>query len=51
MKTTNKHLVKKENVIDFLNTHHCEVVMTLGAGDIDGLIKPIEKLLLEKLLS
>jgi UDP-N-acetylmuramate--alanine ligase len=49
MKSTNKFLVKKENVIDFLKTHPPQVVMTLGAGDIDALILPIEDLLKEKL--
>jgi UDP-N-acetylmuramate--alanine ligase len=43
----NKFLVKKENVIEFLKTHPPQVVMTLGAGDIDSLIEPIEKLLNE----
>jgi len=42
MTCKNKSLVKKEHVIDFLKTQHCEVVMTLGAGDIDTLIGPIE---------
>jgi UDP-N-acetylmuramate--alanine ligase len=49
MNCTQKFLVKKENVIDFLKTHQPEVVMTLGAGDIDTLILPIEDLLKEKL--
>jgi UDP-N-acetylmuramate--alanine ligase len=49
MKSTNKFLVKKENVIEFLKTHPTQVVMTLGAGDIDALILPIEDLLKEKL--
>ena len=49
MKSTNKFLVKKENVIEFLKTHLPQVVMTLGAGDIDALILPIENLLKEKL--
>jgi UDP-N-acetylmuramate--alanine ligase len=48
MKSSNKFLVKKENVIEFLKTHLTQVVMTLGAGDIDALILPIEKLLNEK---
>jgi UDP-N-acetylmuramate--alanine ligase len=48
MKSANKFLVKKENVIEFLKTHPPQVVMTLGAGDIDTLILPIEKLLNEK---
>ncbi len=42
MTCKNKSLVKKEHVIDFLKTQQCEVVMTLGAGDIDTLIEPIE---------
>ena len=42
MTCKNRTLVKKENVIDFLKTQNCEVVMTLGAGDIDTLVEPIE---------
>jgi UDP-N-acetylmuramate--alanine ligase len=45
MKSKHKYLVKKENVIEFLKTQSVEVVMTLGAGDIDSLIEPIETLL------
>ena len=45
MKSTNKFLVKKENVIDFLKTHPPEVLLTMGAGDIDTLIQPITNLL------
>lgn len=48
MKLTKKFLIKKENIIDFLKTHPCEIVMTLGAGDIDSLITPIEQLLKER---
>ncbi len=40
-----KFLVKKENVLEFLKTHPPQVVMTLGAGDIDSLIEPIEDFL------
>ena len=47
MKSKNKFLVKKENVLEFLKTHQPQVVMTLGAGDIDSLIIPIEELLKE----
>lgn len=45
MKSTQKFLVKKENVLEFLKTHSPQVVMTLGAGDIDSLILPIEEML------
>lgn len=48
MTSKHKHLVKKENVIEFLRTHHCDVVMTLGAGDIDSLIQPIVEYLKTK---
>lgn len=48
MKSKEKFLVKKENVLEFLKTHPPQVVMTLGAGDIDSLIEPIEKLLSDK---
>jgi UDP-N-acetylmuramate--alanine ligase len=48
MKCREKFLVKKENVLDFLKTNPPQVLMTLGAGDIDSLIEPIENLLNEK---
>ena len=47
MTIENKFLVKKENVVEFLKSRKNEVVMTLGAGDIDSLIEPIEKYLKE----
>jgi UDP-N-acetylmuramate--alanine ligase len=45
MSIENKFLVKKENVVEFLKSRKNEVVMTLGAGDIDSLIEPIESYL------
>jgi UDP-N-acetylmuramate--alanine ligase len=48
MNCREKFLVKKEKVLEFLKTHPPQVVMTLGAGDIDSLIEPIEQLLNEK---
>jgi len=47
MKSKEKFLVKKENVLEFLKTHPPQILMTLGAGDIDSLIEPIEKMLNE----
>ncbi len=47
MKCNKKFLLKKEKVVDFLKTHSSEVVMTLGAGDIDALVKPIQDALRE----
>lgn len=45
MKSKNKHLVQKENIIEFLKNNKIEVLMTLGAGDIDTLVEPISELL------
>lgn len=49
MKSTNKHLVKKENVLEFLKNKNIEVLMTMGAGDIDKLVTPIEELLKQRI--
>lgn len=49
MKNANKVLVKKQEVISFLENKQVEVLMTMGAGDIDTLVGPIEKLLSERL--
>ena len=49
MKSKNKRLLQKNEVLDFLKTHDIEVLMTLGAGDIDTLIEPIEGLLKKKI--
>ncbi len=46
MKSNNKHLVKKENILEFLKNKPFEVLITLGAGDVDTLVEPIEELLL-----
>ena len=37
--------LKKENVLDYLKNNRPEVLLTMGAGDIDKLAEPIEKLL------
>jgi len=47
MKITEKFLVRKENILDFLKIYPPQILMTLGAGDIDSLIVPIEELLKE----
>ena len=44
LKKTNlvdKQLCKKEDLLDILEERRPEVLLTLGAGDIDQLIKPI----------
>lgn len=45
VKSTNKKLVSKENLINELLVSKPEVVLTLGAGDIDALVKPIKEAL------
>lgn len=43
-----KILLKKEQLLDFLKLKKVEVLITLGAGDIERLLPDIEKLLKEK---
>ncbi len=45
MKIENKTLVTKETLMDELRKKELEVLMTLGAGDIDTFVVQIEKLL------
>jgi len=43
-----KHLVEKKDILDFLKSGYNEVIMTVGAGDIDTLTTPIRNWLKEK---
>lgn len=43
---TSKQLVTKENLLDTVTQKDIEVLLTLGAGDIDVFIKPIKNLLI-----
>jgi UDP-N-acetylmuramate--alanine ligase len=45
----NKILCQKEDVIDVLEKRNIEVLLTLGAGDIDQLVDPIRNFLSKKL--
>ena len=45
MKSKQKHLVKKENLLEFLRDKPLEVLLTMGAGDIDKFVQPIEEML------
>ena len=45
MKNPNKQLLKKRELLENLETEELEVLMTLGAGDIDRLVLPIKKML------
>ncbi len=46
IKIENKTLCSENEVLEYLGGNRPEVLLTLGAGDIDQLVDPIEKLLL-----
>jgi len=48
MKNKNKHRVTLNNVLDFLQNKKIEVLMTIGAGDIDTVVEQIKKHLIKK---
>lgn len=41
----NKTVISKDNLVEYLNGRHIEVLLTLGAGDIDTLVIPIKEML------
>lgn len=43
-----KYLLRKEQIIDHLNTSNLEVFITMGAGDIDKLVGPIKEMFRKK---
>ncbi|MFI5142256.1 MAG: UDP-N-acetylmuramate--L-alanine ligase [Bacteroidia bacterium] len=49
MKSTNKKVLQKNEVLNYLKEHNTEVLLTLGAGDIDMLVEPIEGFLKKKM--
>jgi UDP-N-acetylmuramate--alanine ligase len=42
MKSTNKRLLEKSDIPDHLDSAKIDVLLTIGAGDIDSLVAPIE---------
>ncbi len=40
-----KSLVKKEDLVEFVKSKHFEVLVTIGAGDIDKYVAPIKEVL------
>jgi UDP-N-acetylmuramate--alanine ligase len=46
---TTKHLIDSERIFDCLKAHPPEVLMTMGAGDIDRYVAPLKQWLLEDL--
>jgi len=43
IKTKNKMLCPKQNIVEELIARKTDVILTIGAGDIDALVEPIEK--------
>lgn len=41
----NKHMVRKESLVDLLSKKDLEILLTLGAGDINETVEPIKKML------
>lgn len=44
MKLKNKQLLSKDLLLNYININKPEVLITLGAGDIDQLVEPIKKI-------
>lgn len=49
MKLVNKSICQKTNLVNEISERKLDVLLTLGAGDIDTFVVPIKKKLLEKL--
>jgi UDP-N-acetylmuramate--alanine ligase len=49
MKLTHKIVLGKKDVIENLENRKTEVLLTMGAGDIDQLVDPIEKMLRKRM--
>ncbi len=48
IKTANKKLLSKEQTLEYIKANAFEVVLTLGAGDIDAMVEPIRNILEKK---
>jgi UDP-N-acetylmuramate--alanine ligase len=46
MSSSNKHILSKEGVLQWVGASKLETLVTAGAGDIDTLAAPISKLLM-----
>jgi UDP-N-acetylmuramate--alanine ligase len=49
VKLQNKELCEKKDLLNKLRKRHVEVLLTLGAGDIDQYVEPIKKLLTDNM--
>ncbi len=48
MKNNNKKMVNKSNLMEILSQYNVEILLSLGAGDIDKFVQPIQAWLEEK---
>ncbi len=48
IQTSNKHIMSKEAVLQWIQASTPEIIITAGAGDIDTLIEPIKNSLMQK---
>jgi UDP-N-acetylmuramate--alanine ligase len=48
MKNPNNRVMAKEELLQFLKGRKLEVLLTVGAGDIDAMVKPIKNILISK---
>ena len=49
MKMVDKMVLQKNEILGTLENREIEVIVTMGAGDIDQLVDPIEKMLINRL--
>ena len=49
VKLADKQICERDNLLDLLKKTKLEVLITLGAGDIDKMVEPIKKLLTQRL--
>ena len=49
MKNKNKKVLQKEELLDWVKNNKAELLITAGAGDIDTLVEPIQKILTNKI--
>ena len=48
MKLEDRHLLSKPELLEFLRKNECDIVLTMGAGDIDGQADSIIEILKSK---
>jgi len=48
MKNPNAEVIPKSNIVSWLKINHVDILLTIGAGDIDRLIPDIVKTLQTK---